>query len=68
MTVLTNTSLYEKDHRKKVSKKAKIRNRYNQVPHLTQDTSLESEKTQYNITHKRAMRLALSQQVTTRVQ
>ena len=28
----------------KVSKKAKIRNRYNQVPHLTQDTIWESVK------------------------
>ena len=28
----------------KVSKKAKIRNRYNQVPHLTQETSDESDK------------------------
>ena len=27
-----------------VSKKAKIRNRYNQVPHLTQDTTWESDK------------------------
>ena len=28
----------------KVSKKAKIRNRYNQVPHLTQSTTWESDK------------------------
>ena len=28
----------------KVRKKAKIRNRYNQVPHLTQDTIWESDK------------------------
>ena len=28
----------------KVSKKAKIRNRYNQLPHLTQDTTWESDK------------------------
>ena len=28
----------------KVSKGAKIRNRYNQVPHLTQDTNGESDK------------------------
>ena len=27
-----------------VMKKANIRNRYNQVPHLTQDTTLESDK------------------------
>ena len=38
----------------KVSKKAKIRNQYNQVPHLTQDTTLESDKTQENITYKTA--------------
>ena len=30
----------------------KIRNQYNQVPHLTQDTTLESDKTQINITKK----------------
>ena len=45
-------------------KKAKISNHYNQVPHLTQDTTCESGKTQENITYKRANRLALSQQVT----
>ena len=28
----------------KVSKEVKIRKRYNQVPHLTQDTTRESEK------------------------
>ena len=28
----------------KVSKKAKIRNRYNQVPHLAQDTTWKSDK------------------------
>ena len=28
----------------KVSKKAQIRNRYNQVPHLAQDTTWESDK------------------------
>ena len=37
-----------------VSKKAKIRNQYNQVPHLTQHTTWESDKIQENITHKRA--------------
>ena len=30
----------------KVRKKAKIRIRYNQAPHLTQDTTWESNKTQ----------------------
>ena len=28
----------------KVSKKGNIRNRYNQLPHLTQDTKWESDK------------------------
>ena len=49
----------------KVSKVAKIRNRYNQVPHLTQDTNgkvTNSQKT----TQTRAKRSALSQQVTTK--
>ena len=48
----------------KVSKGAKIRNRYNQVPHLTQDTNgkvTSSQKTPQT----RAKRSALSQQVTT---
>ena len=47
----------------KVSKKANLRKRYNQVPHLTQDTVWESDKTQENISLKRAKRLALFQQV-----
>ena len=49
---------------RKVSKGAKIRNRYNQVPHLTQDTNgkvTNSQKTPQT----RAKRSALSQQVTT---
>ena len=45
----------------KVRKAAKIRNRYNQVPHLTQDTESDTSQT-------RAKRSALSQQVTTRQQ
>ena len=47
----------------KVSNGAKIRNRYNQVPHLTQDTNgkvTNSQKTPQT----RAKRSALSQQVT----
>ena len=51
--------------RNKVSKVAKIRNRYNQVPHLTQDTKgkvTNSQKTPQT----RAKRSALSQQVTTK--
>ena len=38
------------------------------MPHLTQDTIWESDKTQESNTHKRAKRSALSQQVTTRLQ
>ena len=42
----------------KVGKKAaKIRNRYNQVPHLAQDIIWESDKTQENIRYKRAKSL-----------
>ena len=47
------------------NKVAKIRNRYNQVPHLTQDINgkvTNSQKTP----HTRAKRSALSQQVTTK--
>ena len=47
----------------KLSNGAKIRNRYNQVPHLTQDTNgkvTNSQKTPQT----RAKRSALSQQVT----
>ena len=36
----------------KVRNAAPIRNRYNQVPHLIQDTTLDSDKTQSNITNK----------------
>ena len=36
----------------KVRKAAKFRNRYNQVPHLTQDTTWESDKNTVNITNK----------------
>ena len=49
----------------KVSNGAKIRNRYNQVPHLTQDTNgkvTNSQKTPQT----RAKRSVLSQQVTTK--
>ena len=44
-----------------------MRNEYNQVSPTTQDTTLESYKTQPNTTHMRAKRSALSQQVTTRL-
>ena len=48
-------------HEDKISKAATTRNQYNQVPHPTQDTTRETDKTQQNATHKRAKRLALSQ-------
>ena len=35
----------------KGKEEGKIRNRYNQVPHLTQDTTWESDKTREHITH-----------------
>ena len=37
---------------KKVRKAAKIKNRYNQVPHLSQDTEWESNKITINLTNK----------------
>ena len=49
----------------KVSKSAKIRNRYNQVPHLTQDTNRKVTNSQQT-PQTRAKRSALSQQVTTK--
>ena len=49
----------------KVKQRAKPRNRYNQVPQLTRDTIWESDTIQENNTHKRAKRLAPSQQVIT---
>ena len=36
----------------KERKAAKIRIRYNQIPHLTQDTTWESDETQFYITNK----------------
>ena len=39
-------------YRYKVQKTAKIRKRYSQVPHLTQDTTWESNKNTINITNK----------------
>ena len=53
--------------KRKVSKKAKIRKRYNQVPHLAKDTTGESDKNTRNSTYKREKRLALTQQVTARL-
>ena len=49
----------------KVSKGAKIWNRYNQAPHLTQDTNGKVTNSQYT-PQMRAKRSALSQQVTTK--
>ena len=49
----------------KVSKGAKIRNRYNQVPHLTQDTNGKVTNSQQT-PQTRAKRSALSQQVITK--
>ena len=49
----------------KVSKGVKIRNQYNQVPHLTQDTNGTVTNSQLDTT-TRAKRSALSQQVTTK--
>ena len=49
----------------KVSKGAKIRNRYNQVPHLTQDTN-GKVTTHSKTPQTRAKWSALSKQVTTR--
>ena len=51
----------------KVGKVAKIWNRYNQVPHLTQDTVRESDKYKKKIRYMRAKKSAFSQQVTTRL-
>ena len=48
-----------------VSNGAKIRNRYNQVPHLTQDTNGKVTKSQ-KTPQTRAKRSALAQQVTTK--
>ena len=42
---------YIGDH--KVRKKAKIRNRYNQAPHLTQDTNGKVTTSQLDITNER---------------
>ena len=46
----------------KVSKGAKIRNRYNQVPHLTQDTNGKVTNSQLDTTNK-SQEVTLSQEV-----
>ena len=38
------SKIFNSNMRVKVSKEAKIRNRYNLVPHLTQDPTWESDK------------------------
>ena len=43
------------DYRNKVRKRAKIRNRYNQVPHLTQDTNGKVTTSQLDITDESQM-------------
>ena len=60
-----NYTLYNQLILVKVSKGAKIRNRYNQVPHLTQDTNRKMTNSQQT-PQTRAKRSALSQQVTTK--
>ena len=49
----------------KVSKEAMIRNRYNLVPHLTQDTTRESDKNtiKHNTQERQEETLGLSQQI-----
>ena len=49
-----------------VRKMAKIRNRYNQAPHLIQDTNEKVTTSQSDITNERAKRSVLFQQETTR--
>ena len=51
---------------RKIRKMAKIRNRYNQEPHMTQDTNGKVTTSSIDIT--RAKRSALSEQVTTKHQ
>ena len=42
----------KKDELVKVRKRAKIRNRYNQAPHLTQDTNWKLTSSQLDITNE----------------
>ena len=51
-----------------IERKAKTRNRCNQVPYLTRNTIWEVTKTQENTIRKNGKRSALYQQVTTRLQ
>ena len=63
--LLERLNSYLSQKKQKVSKGAKIRNRYNQVPHLTQDTNGKVTNSQQT-PQTRAKRSALSQQVTTK--
>ena len=45
-------SLQQRREFNKVSKGAKIRNRYNQVPHLTQDTNGKATNSQLDTTNE----------------
>ena len=56
---------HEKEN--KVRKRAKIRNRYNQAPHMTQDTNGKVTTSQLDIT-KESQGVSTTQQVTTRHQ
>ena len=53
---------------KKVCRKAKIRNRYNQIPNLTWNTIWKMTKTKEDTTLKRASRSASSQALITLLQ
>ena len=64
-SLLLEEDSYLKDITFKVSKGAKIRNRYNQVPHLTQDTNGKVTISQEDITNE-SQEVSPSQQVTTR--
>ena len=49
---ITKLSLISRDWSSKVSKGVKIRNRYNQVPHLTQDTNGKVTNSQLDTTNE----------------
>ena len=67
---IISLNFFQKLSRNEESKtrKAKIRDRYNQVPHLTHTPYGKVTKTQENTTQKRAKRSTLSKQVITRLQ
>ena len=49
-TLSKNRFYFNQFWQKKVRKRAKIRNRYNQIPHLTQDTNGKVANSQSDIT------------------